>query len=111
MLLKPTVPGLCAMLQTIYETESCFSSDSTTGSNMPSTGECVQGGGDRPREKPNLQEVAGAGEGEGGINTEMRNACVLHSLASSLNLSAFVSRLSWRCSGLSWVNQMFPTQH
>uniref|UniRef100_A0A673H7F6 Histone deacetylase n=1 Tax=Sinocyclocheilus rhinocerous TaxID=307959 RepID=A0A673H7F6_9TELE len=31
MLLKPTVPGLCAMLQTIYETESCFSSDSTSG--------------------------------------------------------------------------------
>ncbi|XP_026059909.1 histone deacetylase 5-like isoform X1 [Carassius auratus] len=30
MLLKPTVPGLCAMLQTIYETESCFSSDSTS---------------------------------------------------------------------------------
>ncbi|XP_064177799.1 histone deacetylase 5-like isoform X2 [Anguilla rostrata] len=27
MLLRPTVPGLCAMLQTIYETESCFSSD------------------------------------------------------------------------------------
>ncbi|KAI5091066.1 histone deacetylase 5 isoform X1 [Silurus meridionalis] len=37
MLLKPTVPGLCAMLQTIYETESCFSSDSTSGTNMPST--------------------------------------------------------------------------
>ncbi|KAM9494890.1 histone deacetylase 5 isoform 4-T4 [Clarias gariepinus] len=37
MLLKPTVPGLCAMLQTIYETESCFSSDSTAGTNMPST--------------------------------------------------------------------------
>ncbi|KAK2836179.1 hypothetical protein Q7C36_014048 [Tachysurus vachellii] len=39
MLLKPTVPGLCAMLQTIYETESCFSSDSTAGTSMPSTGE------------------------------------------------------------------------
>lgn len=52
MLLKPTVPGLCAMLQTIYETESCFSSDSTSSrerpvellpqsrsTSMPSTGE------------------------------------------------------------------------
>ncbi|XP_069033746.1 histone deacetylase 5 isoform X2 [Embiotoca jacksoni] len=29
MLLHPTVSGLCAMLQTIYETESCFSSAST----------------------------------------------------------------------------------
>uniref|UniRef100_A0A665T9M5 Histone deacetylase n=1 Tax=Echeneis naucrates TaxID=173247 RepID=A0A665T9M5_ECHNA len=29
MLLRPTVSGLCAMLQTIYETESCFSSAST----------------------------------------------------------------------------------
>lgn len=52
MLLKPTVPGLCAMLQTIYETESCFSSDTTSSreqpvellpqsrsTSMPSTGE------------------------------------------------------------------------
>lgn len=52
MLLKPTVPGLCAMLQTIYETESCFSSDSMSSreqpvellsqsrsTSMPSTGE------------------------------------------------------------------------
>ncbi|KAK3532634.1 hypothetical protein QTP86_027371 [Hemibagrus guttatus] len=39
MLLKPTVPGLCAMLQTIYETESCFSSDSTASTSMPRTGE------------------------------------------------------------------------
>ncbi|KAG5854917.1 hypothetical protein ANANG_G00043030 [Anguilla anguilla] len=31
MLLRPTVPGLCAMLQTIYETESCFSSDAGSG--------------------------------------------------------------------------------
>ncbi|KAL0992934.1 hypothetical protein UPYG_G00101130 [Umbra pygmaea] len=30
MLLRPTVPGLCAMLQTIYETESCFSSDAAS---------------------------------------------------------------------------------
>ncbi|XP_054615130.1 histone deacetylase 5 isoform X2 [Dunckerocampus dactyliophorus] len=29
MLLHPTVSGLCTMLQTIYETESCFSSAST----------------------------------------------------------------------------------
>ncbi|XP_029015184.1 histone deacetylase 5 isoform X4 [Betta splendens] len=29
MLLHPTVSGLCTMLQTIYETESCFSSTST----------------------------------------------------------------------------------
>ncbi|XP_043089606.1 histone deacetylase 5 isoform X3 [Puntigrus tetrazona] len=35
MLLKPTVPGLCAMLQTIYETESCFSSDSTSSRERP----------------------------------------------------------------------------
>ncbi|XP_051571268.1 histone deacetylase 5-like isoform X3 [Myxocyprinus asiaticus] len=35
MLLKPTVPGLCAMLQTIYETESCFSSDSTSSREPP----------------------------------------------------------------------------
>ncbi|XP_051994985.1 histone deacetylase 5-like isoform X1 [Xyrauchen texanus] len=35
MLLKPTVPGLCAMLQTIYETESCFSSDSTSSRDPP----------------------------------------------------------------------------
>ncbi|XP_055050480.2 histone deacetylase 5 isoform X3 [Misgurnus anguillicaudatus] len=35
MLLKPTVPGLCAMLQTIYETESCFSSDSTSSREQP----------------------------------------------------------------------------
>lgn len=46
------MPGLCAMLQTIYETESCFSSDSVSSreqslellskarvSTMPSTGE------------------------------------------------------------------------
>ncbi|XP_058859361.1 histone deacetylase 5-like isoform X3 [Acipenser ruthenus] len=30
MLLNPKVPGLSAMLQTIYETESCFSSDSVS---------------------------------------------------------------------------------
>ncbi|XP_051987193.1 histone deacetylase 5-like isoform X2 [Xyrauchen texanus] len=35
MLLKPTVPGLCAMLQTIYETESCFSSDNTSSREPP----------------------------------------------------------------------------
>ncbi|XP_056608047.1 histone deacetylase 5 isoform X3 [Triplophysa dalaica] len=35
MLLKPTVPGLCAMLQTIYETESCFSSDTTSSREQP----------------------------------------------------------------------------
>ncbi|XP_034045428.1 histone deacetylase 5 isoform X2 [Thalassophryne amazonica] len=34
MLLHPTVSGLCAMLQTIYETESCFSS-TTTDSHQP----------------------------------------------------------------------------
>lgn len=56
MLLKPTVPGLCAMLQTIYETESCFSSDTTSSreqpvellpqsrsTSMPSTGEFKKG--------------------------------------------------------------------
>ncbi|KAL4657833.1 histone deacetylase 5-like [Arapaima gigas] len=31
MLLKPTVQGLSAMLQTIYETESCFSADAVSG--------------------------------------------------------------------------------
>ncbi|XP_021480851.2 histone deacetylase 5 isoform X3 [Oncorhynchus mykiss] len=35
MLLRPTVPGLCAMLQTIYETESCFSSDAVSSSEQP----------------------------------------------------------------------------
>ncbi|XP_061088005.1 histone deacetylase 5-like isoform X3 [Conger conger] len=35
MLLRPTVPGLCAMLQTIYETESCFSSDTVSGREQP----------------------------------------------------------------------------
>ncbi|XP_030649036.1 histone deacetylase 5 [Chanos chanos] len=35
MLLKPTVPGLCAMLQTIYETESCFSSDTVSSREQP----------------------------------------------------------------------------
>lgn len=35
MLLHPTVSGLCTMLQTIYETESCFSSTSTDGSHQP----------------------------------------------------------------------------
>ncbi|XP_029583793.1 histone deacetylase 5 [Salmo trutta] len=35
MLLKPTVPGLCAMLQTIYETESCFSSDAVSSREEP----------------------------------------------------------------------------
>uniref|UniRef100_A0A3B3QBI4 Histone deacetylase n=1 Tax=Paramormyrops kingsleyae TaxID=1676925 RepID=A0A3B3QBI4_9TELE len=35
MLLRPTVPGLCAMLQTIYETESCFSSDAMSGRDKP----------------------------------------------------------------------------
>uniref|UniRef100_A0A3Q3G9M7 Histone deacetylase n=1 Tax=Kryptolebias marmoratus TaxID=37003 RepID=A0A3Q3G9M7_KRYMA len=35
MLLHPTVSGLCAMLQTIYETESCFSSASTDGCHQP----------------------------------------------------------------------------
>lgn len=35
MLLHPTVSGLCTMLQTIYETESCFSSASTDSSHQP----------------------------------------------------------------------------
>ncbi|XP_041719232.2 histone deacetylase 5-like isoform X2 [Coregonus clupeaformis] len=35
MLLRPTVPGLCAMLQTIYETESCFSSDAMSSREQP----------------------------------------------------------------------------
>uniref|UniRef100_A0A674AL07 Histone deacetylase n=1 Tax=Salmo trutta TaxID=8032 RepID=A0A674AL07_SALTR len=35
MLLRPTVPGLCAMLQTIYETESCFSSDAVSSRAQP----------------------------------------------------------------------------
>ncbi|XP_012991487.1 histone deacetylase 5 isoform X3 [Esox lucius] len=35
MLLRPTVPGLCAMLQTIYETESCFSSDTVSSTEQP----------------------------------------------------------------------------
>ncbi|XP_035253696.1 histone deacetylase 5 isoform X2 [Anguilla rostrata] len=35
MLLRPTVPGLCAMLQTIYETESCFSSDAASSREQP----------------------------------------------------------------------------
>ncbi|GLD73215.1 histone deacetylase 5-like protein, partial [Lates japonicus] len=35
MLLRPTVSGLCAMLQTIYETESCFSSASTDSHHQP----------------------------------------------------------------------------
>uniref|UniRef100_UPI00398E7110 histone deacetylase 5 isoform X2 n=1 Tax=Pristiophorus japonicus TaxID=55135 RepID=UPI00398E7110 len=35
MLLKPKVPGLKKMLQTIYETESCFSSDGVSGQEQP----------------------------------------------------------------------------
>ncbi|MBN3312898.1 HDAC5 deacetylase, partial [Atractosteus spatula] len=35
MLLRPTVPGLCAMLQTIYETESCLSSEGVTSRDQP----------------------------------------------------------------------------
>nr|XP_043906786.1 histone deacetylase 5 isoform X1 [Solea senegalensis] len=35
MLLRPTVSGLCAMLQTIYETESCFSSTSSDSHPQP----------------------------------------------------------------------------
>lgn len=35
MLLKPTVPRLKKMLQTIYETESCFSSDGVSGREQP----------------------------------------------------------------------------
>ncbi|XP_078385778.1 histone deacetylase 5 isoform X5 [Cetorhinus maximus] len=35
MLLKPKVPGLKKMLQTIYETESCFSSDGVSGREQP----------------------------------------------------------------------------
>nr|XP_040046219.1 histone deacetylase 5 isoform X1 [Gasterosteus aculeatus aculeatus] len=35
MLLHPTVSGLCAMLQTIYETESCFSSASADSHHQP----------------------------------------------------------------------------
>ncbi|KAM9392525.1 LOW QUALITY PROTEIN: histone deacetylase 5 [Pholidichthys leucotaenia] len=35
MLLPPTVSGLCAMLQTIYETESCFSSTSADSHHQP----------------------------------------------------------------------------
>lgn len=31
MLLHPPVSGLCAMLQTIYETESCFSTSGADG--------------------------------------------------------------------------------
>lgn len=79
MLLKPTVPGLCAMLQTIYETESCFSSDSTAGANMPSTGECVRGEtADGKRGKKDTKQMGGAREG---IKTEMLNALALLSFA------------------------------
>lgn len=35
MLLHPPVSGLCTMLQTIYETESCFSSASTDANHQP----------------------------------------------------------------------------
>ncbi|CAJ1075646.1 histone deacetylase 5 isoform X2 [Xyrichtys novacula] len=35
MLLHPPVSGLCTMLQTIYETESCFSSTSTDSHHQP----------------------------------------------------------------------------
>ncbi|XP_041073502.1 histone deacetylase 5 isoform X1 [Carcharodon carcharias] len=35
MLLKPKVPGLKKMLQTIYESESCFSSDGVSGREQP----------------------------------------------------------------------------
>ncbi|KAG2460781.1 HDAC5 deacetylase, partial [Polypterus senegalus] len=35
MLLNPKIPGLSVMLQTIYETESCFSSDGVTSREQP----------------------------------------------------------------------------
>ncbi|XP_058233607.1 histone deacetylase 5 isoform X3 [Hemibagrus wyckioides] len=69
MLLKPTVPGLCAMLQTIYETESCFSSDSTAGTSMPSTVVEVKSSLPSGMQSPvagGVGEQSGGGGGGGG---------------------------------------------
>ncbi|KAG7232231.1 hypothetical protein INR49_009398 [Caranx melampygus] len=75
MLLRPTVSGLCAMLQTIYETESCFSSASTdshqplellSGNRGSSTAMPTTGGG--PGEGPG----GGGGGGGGGSPVDLR---------------------------------------
>ncbi|XP_047664268.1 histone deacetylase 5-like isoform X2 [Tachysurus fulvidraco] len=74
MLLKPTVPGLCAMLQTIYETESCFSSDSTAGTNMPSTVVEVKSSLPSGMQSPEAGGVGeqGGGGGSGGGPVDLR---------------------------------------
>ncbi|XP_039893127.1 histone deacetylase 5 isoform X2 [Simochromis diagramma] len=90
MLLHPTVSGLCAMLQTIYETESCFSSSSTDSHHQPlellsgnrgssaamptaggSPGESPGGGGGGPvdlRTEPRVGSVSGGAV----VDTAMR---------------------------------------
>ncbi|XP_060713182.1 histone deacetylase 5 isoform X2 [Tachysurus vachellii] len=74
MLLKPTVPGLCAMLQTIYETESCFSSDSTAGTSMPSTVVEVKSSLPSGMQSPEAGGVGeqGGGGGSGGGPVDLR---------------------------------------
>ncbi|XP_036423271.1 histone deacetylase 5 isoform X5 [Colossoma macropomum] len=93
MLLRPTVPGLCAMLQTIYETESCFSTDAhstasreqptellphSTTNNMSSTAVEVKSSLSSGMQSPvggGGGEQGGGGGGGGGpvdLRTELR---------------------------------------
>ncbi|XP_062872076.1 histone deacetylase 5 isoform X2 [Trichomycterus rosablanca] len=84
MLLKPTVPGLCAMLQTIYETESCFSSDSTTGTNMPSTVVEVKSSLPSGMQSPvsgGVGEQGGGGKSGGGGPVDLRTTPSLSTLS------------------------------
>uniref|UniRef100_A0A3Q4IC41 Histone deacetylase n=1 Tax=Neolamprologus brichardi TaxID=32507 RepID=A0A3Q4IC41_NEOBR len=66
MLLHPTVSGLCAMLQTIYETESCFSSSSTGSHHQPL--ELLSGNRGSSAAMPTAGESPGGGGGGGPVD-------------------------------------------
>uniref|UniRef100_A0A3Q3NQI5 Histone deacetylase n=1 Tax=Labrus bergylta TaxID=56723 RepID=A0A3Q3NQI5_9LABR len=67
MLLHPTVSGLCAMLQTIYETESCFSSASTDSHHQP-----LELLSDSRGSSSNMPTAPGGGGGGGGGPVDLR---------------------------------------
>uniref|UniRef100_A0A3B4ZVS4 Histone deacetylase n=1 Tax=Stegastes partitus TaxID=144197 RepID=A0A3B4ZVS4_9TELE len=70
MLLHPTVSGLCAMLQTIYETESCFSSASTDSHHQPL--ELLSDSRGSGTAMPTAAEGPGGGGGPVDLRTEPR---------------------------------------
>ena len=66
MLLQPTVPGLSAMLQTIYETESCFSSDTGLSGRERPLELLTQGRGSAVPDAGTYRWGRGGGAGGGG---------------------------------------------